>query len=260
MNLIRNNKTVKEQYKNAKNLQTRISIHEKYSVNRQGFGNWIFEQYQIIDGMRILELGCGEGSMWKTNLEKLPTHISLVLTDFSEGMLLEAKKNLPDSKIISYQNVDIQNIPYDNSCFDMVIANMMLYHVPNLERGLKEVRRVLKENGIFYCATYGENGITQYLQELLSDYGIQNKINKAFTLQNGEKQLQKYFRSIKKYIYKDHLEVTETEDLLDYISSLTFMTELNKIPKSVIEARLNSKKENNVIKIPKEYGMFVMGK
>ncbi len=46
-----------EQYKTAENLNIRISIHQKYSVNRQGFGNWIFSTYQIGEGMKVLELG-----------------------------------------------------------------------------------------------------------------------------------------------------------------------------------------------------------
>ena len=52
---------VQEQYKTSANLNTRISIHQKYSVNKQGFGNWIFSQYRFRENDRILELGCGNG-------------------------------------------------------------------------------------------------------------------------------------------------------------------------------------------------------
>lgn len=52
---------VKEQYKTSANLNTRISIHQKYSVNKQGFGSWIFSQYRFRENDRILELGCGNG-------------------------------------------------------------------------------------------------------------------------------------------------------------------------------------------------------
>ena len=54
---------VKNQYRTAENLNTRISIHSKYSTNRQGFGNWIVSQYRILPGMSVLELGCGTGQM-----------------------------------------------------------------------------------------------------------------------------------------------------------------------------------------------------
>ena len=50
---------VKEQYENADNLDIRISIHQKYSTNKLGFGTWILNQYKIGAGYRILELGCG---------------------------------------------------------------------------------------------------------------------------------------------------------------------------------------------------------
>lgn len=59
-----NDENIKQQYSTADNLNTRISIHQKYSVNRQGFGNWIFSNYQIYKGMSVLELGCGTGEMW----------------------------------------------------------------------------------------------------------------------------------------------------------------------------------------------------
>lgn len=54
---------VKEQYSDSNNLNTRMSIHEKYSVNKLGFGNWLYQQYQLKDSMRILELGCGTGDL-----------------------------------------------------------------------------------------------------------------------------------------------------------------------------------------------------
>lgn len=140
-------------------MKTRISIHEKYSANKQGFGNWIFEQYNISENNKVLELGCGNGVIWKDNYHKLPPDVYLILSDFSEGMLTEAKNNIIKSDTLSFQQIDIQNIPLPDNGFDIVIANMMLYHVPDLNKGLSEVRRVLKKDGTFYCATYGEHGI-----------------------------------------------------------------------------------------------------
>lgn len=147
--------TVREQYKTANNLNKRISIHEKYSVNKQGFGNWIFSHYDIEPNVRILELGCGNGNMWRGRTD-LPNGVKLVLTDISEGMLDSAKEALGRRNGISYEIADIENLPYENGSFDRIIANMMLYHVHDLDKGLCEVRRTLSDNGIFYCATFGK--------------------------------------------------------------------------------------------------------
>ena len=79
----------------------------------------------------------------------------------SEGMLETAKATISGFSNVQHMVIDIQDIPFENDSFDVVIANMMLYHVPDLEKGLSEVRRVLKVGGTFYCATYGEHKIPQ---------------------------------------------------------------------------------------------------
>ena len=55
MNKINNTSVVKQQYANANNLNTRISIHDKYSTNKMGFGNWIMSNYRIDEKMKVLD-------------------------------------------------------------------------------------------------------------------------------------------------------------------------------------------------------------
>ena len=171
--------SIASQYKTDQNLNTRISIHEKYSTNKQPFGDWIRSHYVIQSGYNILELGCGTGDMWKGQANTLPEDVRLTLTDFSSGMLSSSKRNTSDFRNIHYQVVDIQNIPYPDSSFDMVIANMMLYHVPDLHKGLDEVCRVLKPGKKFYCATYGEHGIMEFINTTLQDLGVSGSIGKT---------------------------------------------------------------------------------
>ena len=89
-----NTEAVKEQYKTSNGLDTRISFHDKYSTNKLGYGNWIVSNYHISAGMKVLELGCGTGSLWIGRDELISQFGKLVLTDFSEGMLETARKNL----------------------------------------------------------------------------------------------------------------------------------------------------------------------
>ncbi len=134
---------------------------------------------------------------------------------------------------------------------------MMLYHVPDIDKGLAEVRRVLKKDGSFYCATYGEHGITEYLSKILDAYGVEDNLNKNFTLQNGYNILKKLFLKVEKLEYNDSLAVTNVDDMVDYIYSLSSMTKLRNMPKHIIKEILIQNQTNGILNIPKEYGMFI---
>lgn len=248
---------VKQQYATANNLNTRISIHDKYSTNKMGFGNWIVSNYRIDKGASVLELGCGTGDMWKGRESLISTCSRLILSDFSDGMVATTKETVGNYENIEYKVLDIQQIPYEDDSFDVVIANMMLYHVPNIKKGLTEVRRVLKCGGAFYCATYGEHGIIEYLSKILSEYRVEDKINKNFTLQNGHEILSRTFSSVEKKEYIDSLAVTNIDNMVEYIYSLSSMTSLNNIPKQVIKDILIKNTTDGILNVPKEYGMFI---
>lgn len=250
--------TVKKQYDNSNRLNTRISIHQKYSTNKLGFGNWIYNNYDLSSNICILELGCGTGEMWKGKIDNLPSNLKLYLTDYSEGMVTKAKELLGKKDNVFYNVVNIENIPYDDLCFDRVIANMMLYHVSNIPKALSEVRRVLKDEGYFYCATYGENRIVDSIADMLNLNIEEDK--KIFTLQNGYEILKPYFKTVKRLDYNDSLDITDLDDLLDYLYSLDGISAITKIDRQLLKVSLQNKMTDGVLHIPKEYGMFVCKK
>ena len=202
-----------------------------------------------------MELGCGTASMWRG--KTLPEGCKLFLTDLSEGMLEAARENAAHLPQVHIQAADIQEIPFSEKSFNHVIAHMMLYHVPDIRRGLKEVRRVLKPGGSFYCATYGENGIMGYLSDLLSRFGVRDPLNRRFTLQNGRKILEPFFTGVILERYPDELAVTEPGDLADYLYSLGSMTDLDPAARPEIIETLRREMKNGVLTVPKEYGMFI---
>ena len=255
--MINDSKTVKHQYASSGSLKTRISIHSKYSTNKMGFGNWIYSNYKITSGMKVLELGCGTGDMWTGHEDLIRSCGKLVISDFSEAMVDTAKEKIGEYENIEYRTIDVQDIPYEDNEFDVVIANMMLYHVPDLNKGLSEIRRVLKDGGAFYCATYGEHGIIEYLSQILSVYGVEDTTNKNFTLQNGADILGKVFSNVERLNYIDSLAVTDVNDLVDYIYSLSSMTTLSSVPAEKINMELTKHMKDGVLTVPKEYGMFI---
>ncbi len=248
---------VKAQYAEPKGLDIRLTFHEKYSTNRQGYGAWLVSNYDIRDGGTVLEIGCGTGSIWLGREDIVSRCRKLVLTDLSEGMLETAKKNLGERVNIEYQKMDIQDLPFMNGTFDVVIANSMLYHVPDIKKGLQEVRRVLKKGGVFYCSTYGEHNFTDSLEEWFKTVGEDFKPNHNFTLQNGKEKLGRFFEDITSIVYEDSLHVTEADDLVDYLRSLASFKAVIDLPVQKIREIIKEHVADGAVDLPKEYGMFI---
>lgn len=255
---------LEEQYRNTDNLALRKSLHDKYSVNKMGFQNWMFGQYPFRAGMKVLELGSGRGELWNAYLDDdiLQGYgMDITLSDFSEGMVDHLRQNYM-GRGMSVRKIDISDIPFEDETFDLVIANSMLYHVKDIDRALSEVRRVLKKDGLFYCSTLGRNGMTQYLYHALDELGIpyHHSLNISFTLQNGTELLRKQFAKVERRDYEDALEIDCIEDYLAYIYSMASLQGLDRGCYDILLDYFNSRKVNGYLHVPKEYGMFVAGK
>ncbi len=214
-------KLLQEQYCNASNLRARMQLHQRFSTNTYGWHRWVFDHLILPSEAHILELGCGPGTLWLENLDRIPDGWKITLSDFSSGMLEEARQNLRDSgRNFSFELVDAQSIPFVDASFDAVAANHMLYHVPDRAKALSEIRRILRSNGRLYAATNGRNHLRE-LREFVGrfvpnppDYG-----GLSFNLENGYAELSRYFPQVTLHRYESTLVVTEAEPIVVYVFS-----------------------------------------
>lgn len=217
-------KFVAEQYRNAANLNTRISLHRSFSTNKYGWQRWILDQLHFPPGSRLLELGGGTGDLWRENQDRVPHRWRIALSDLSPGMVQQARQNLASiPRPFHFLTIDTASIPFESRSLDGVIANHMLYHVPDIAAVLSEIRRVLKPGGRFYASTVGGRHL-QEIHELISrfDPGLDlwgKRPSDSFTLESGAKQLESWFSGVILTRYHDALIVTEPAPLVDYVLS-----------------------------------------
>ncbi len=261
-------RTLVEHYQNSTNLDIRISLHDRFSVNKQGWFPWLFSLVDFKDAGAVLEVGCGNGQMWKNEKTKELSGLKVVLSDISEGMLSDAEKNIEQVKgpDFSFQRFDCQNIPFSDKSFDRVIANHVLFYVGSLQKALEEIHRVMKDDGIFYCSAYGKEHmkeVTMLVQEFDPRISL-SEVNlfDMFGLEGGEDVLKRYFADVKKIEYEDALIVTEAEPLLDYILSChgnqnEILNDRQMEFKEFLKKKIDTQGQ---VKITKQSGVFVSKK
>jgi ubiquinone/menaquinone biosynthesis C-methylase UbiE len=255
---------VNEQYKDSSNINVRIQLHELFSTNKQGFHEWVFDQMELKDGLRILECGCGPAALWYKNVEKIPSNISITLMDLSQGMLDDSKKNLQGIEDkFTFVCGNIQNIPFESDSFDIVIANHMLYHVPDKFKAIEEIYRVLKKGGKFFASTFGKGHLKE-IDELTREFVElpSSRTSDSFTLENGLDYISTKFTGTKLLKHVDSLLINEPQPLVNYIlSSSKVRNAFNAQGEDVLE-QFKSKVNHMIAKdtpleVTKDAGVFI---
>lgn len=217
-------KSLKNQYQNASNISARINLHSLYSQNPQGWFPWIYEQCHIASGMKILEIGCGNGTLWTSNRSHIPDSVTIILSDLSKGMLRDTRRAIGSNDgRFSFETLDCHKLPYEDHSFDLVIANHVLFYCKNIPQVCKEVRRVLKKGGNFLCSTYGNNHMKE-VSQLVQNFDERiilaaEDLYERFGRENGRDILAPYFSQIQWIQYEDSLLVPDPEPLISYILS-----------------------------------------
>ena len=211
-----------DQYRTDANLTSRITLHQRFSVNAIGWFRWLFDRLDLPAEARLLELGCGRGDLWFDNRDRLPTSWRLVLTDRSASMATVSRRQLAASAVeVTIGVVDARSLPFAPAAFDAVVANHMLYHVPDRPAALAEIRRVLRSGGRLYAATNGRDHLRE-LDDLVRSVAPEapgDDVAATFGLETGAAQLAARFGKVVRHDYPDALAVTEVAPVVAYLLS-----------------------------------------
>lgn len=120
--------------------------------------------------LKILDIGCGGGLFLSVLSNELMENCLLYGIDYSEFQLEQAKEKLHNA---SFKRANIDNgIPYEDATFDVIYAGQLIEHLYNPDFFVREVNRVLKNNGVFILTTPNLNGWLSRLVFLLGIYPI----------------------------------------------------------------------------------------
>jgi SAM-dependent methyltransferase len=212
-------------YADDEMLAIRQRTHDRYSVPKINFTEWVLARIAWRGDEQVLDVGAGPGTYFDAVLARIPRG-QLSAGDLSFGMMRKASRQ---NKASLLANSDVQALPFPNGTFDVVLANHMLYHVPNLDMGLAEIRRVLKPTGCLVAATNSQFNLPEFEQlirrayHLLGATGSEVEPMKptayTFQLEDGANRLARHFFAVARYDLPGALIFPEVQPAIDYINS-----------------------------------------
>jgi ubiquinone/menaquinone biosynthesis C-methylase UbiE len=119
------------------------------------YGRYLASKIDTANIKSVLEIACGTGRVTRHIREALAPHIKLYATDLSNDMLNVARREL-DNDGIDFSVEDAQDLSFADNSFDLVICQFGMMFLPDKEKGLNEILRVLKPGGKLMCFTWDD--------------------------------------------------------------------------------------------------------
>lgn len=244
------------QYRDGSNLSARARLHERYSTAAINWFDFVTALVDWSDVSDALDVGCGTGLVWPAIDAVLSRPLSLTLTDLSAGMVDEAKTRispLARVAVVRTEVADVQALPFDDASFDVVLANHMLYHVPDRPQAVRELRRVLRPHGRLVAGTNGPLHMRE-LDALTTDSNSRGYAA-AFGRENGHAILSQSFGYVTWHPHEDSLRCTDADAVVAYVASMA--------PEHAPSAKVRTEVEtvmaanDGVFAITKDTGAFV---
>jgi SAM-dependent methyltransferase len=167
----------------------------------------------------VIDVGCGAGVYVAGATLRSRLYIA---GDLSLGMLRSlTTPGLPRV------NLDAQQLPFASQSADVILANHMLYHVPDQDAAVSEIKRVLKPGGFLLAATNSKTNMqemTVLRVAIGQHFGIQADSELlqpalSFTLESGHQLLGRHFSSVSRHDQPSALVFPTSQPVVDYINS-----------------------------------------
>ena len=208
------------QYATPDNLDARARLHRLYQDPALSpWNEWLVEQIDWPDGA-ILDVGCGPGGLWTEG--RPPVRGNVTLCDLSPGMVEAATGALA---ALGYEVeglvADAQSIPLDDASRALIVANHMLYHVPDPARAVAEFARILADDGVVMAATNGPDHMAEIVaieREVFPGRPV-DRTATAFGFESGAAYLEAAFDHVELRTRPSPLAVTDPDHVMAYLMS-----------------------------------------
>jgi SAM-dependent methyltransferase len=198
---------VREQYATEAGLAARKAVYTE--TTGPDAREIVFQAVAEVGPRSVLEVGCGEGEL--AELVQRELGVSVIAIDQSERMVELARIRGVDARV-----GDVRELPFEDGSFDVAVAAWMLYHVPDLDRAVAELARVLRPDGRLVAAT----NASDHLHEMLSLAGLAHTFaDLSFRAEKGAEALERHFARVEMHDASGTVTFRDAEQIRSYLRS-----------------------------------------
>ncbi len=211
------------QYRDDANLAARQSIYA-FQEPRRDLTGQVLGSLELGGGETITDIGCGNG-MYLAGLAAGGHRGPVIGVDLSPGMLAAARRAAP---LAGLACGDATALPVRTGAADVSLAMHMLYHVPEPERAVAELRRVTRPGGRVVVVLNAPDHLRE-LRELIragftaAGYRADRVGFERITLDQGQELLGRQFGSVVRHDLRGQLRIPGPEPVLEYVRSMSVL-------------------------------------
>ncbi len=195
---------VRREYADEAGLSARIALWARQPGRQPQ--DVAFDEVLTARPRRVVDVGCGRGEFAARLSE---AGVEVVAVDQSPRMV-----ELTVARGVVGCVGDVQELPFPDGSFDAAVANFMLYHVPDLNRGLSELARVLRSGGVLVAATNSVRQLAELWELIGRDLSDRADL---FMRETGEAMLRPHFNDVRRIDLDSTIDLTAS-DIREYIA------------------------------------------
>ncbi|MBN1284770.1 MAG: methyltransferase domain-containing protein [Anaerolineae bacterium] len=214
-------------------VRFRVRTHQPSDDSQVDIVAWTLGRFNWRGGEHVLDVSCGAGHALEV-LRRYLQNGRLVAGDITLGLLhhVSSPEALPRDRLV----MDVQDLPFGDDVFDIVLASYVLHQIPDINRAVEEMRRVLRPGGVLLVAANGSGHALRLGAHLMSvddlyrrAYGLLGvphadqvfvrARSKRFQLDNGSMLLARHFHAVARYDLPVTLTFHDIDTVLLYLES-----------------------------------------
>jgi SAM-dependent methyltransferase len=224
---------VREEYASERGLEGRRAAYR--DAEGDDPRELAFAAVAEVEPTDVLEVGCGPGELADRIRREL--RATVIAVDQSERMVELAAARGVDARV-----GDVQELPFADESFDCAVAAWMLYHVGDLDRGLAELRRVLRPGGRLVAVTNHPDHLFELREAIGAPHAFADS---TFSGANGGDALSRHFEHVDRRDAQGTAAFHDREAVTSYADSIMLVVEVAFDP-DVVEVPLVARRHSAV--------------